>query len=172
MFRCGYEDHLLAKCPKLQKDNEKRQKQLHFNDKCNRVCDNGENNSDQNIYAYMARMSSNDSFPSGDFGDSSQLTNWIFYSGATCHMTPEVSYFILGSLEYTDKRIEVADGHHVTVGGKGQVRIKMCDDHGYPFIAKLHNVLLAPDLCYRLFSFITLMHSEHNFLFLKWFCTV
>ena len=30
-------------------------------------------------------------------------------------MTPEVTGFIPGSLEDTDKFIEVADGHHVTV---------------------------------------------------------
>ena len=59
-------------------------------------------------------MSSNDEFPGGHFGDSSQLTNWILYSEATCHMTLEVSDFIPDSLEDTDKHIEVADGHHVT----------------------------------------------------------
>ena len=48
------------------------------------------------------------------FGDSSQLTNWILDSGATCHMTPHVSGFIPGSLEDLDKNIEVADGHYVT----------------------------------------------------------
>ena len=99
----------------------------------------------------MARMSSNDERPSEDYGDSSQLTNWILYSGATCHMTPEVSDFIPRSLEDTDKYIEVADGHHVTAKQKGQVRIKMCNDNGKPFIATLYNVLLAPDLCDRLF---------------------
>ena len=61
-------------------------------------------------------------------------------------MTPEVSDFIPGSLEDTDKYIEVADGHHVTAKQKSQVRIKMCDDNGNPFIATLHNVLLEPDL--------------------------
>ena len=58
-------------------------------------------------------MSVNDEFTSGNFGDSSQLTNWILDSGATCHMTPEVSDFIPGLLEDTDKHIEGADGHHV-----------------------------------------------------------
>ena len=72
--------------------------------------------------------------PSGNFGDSSQLTNWILYYGETCHMTPEVSYFIPVSLEDTDKHIEFADRHHVTAKQKGQVRIKMCDDNGNPFI--------------------------------------
>ena len=39
-------------------------------------------------------------------------------------MKPEVSDFIPGSLEYTDKHIEVADGHHVTVKQKVQETIK------------------------------------------------
>ena len=75
-------------------------------------------NSDQKIYASMARMSNNDKFPSGNFGVSSQLTNCILDSGATCHVTPDVSDFIPGLLEYTDKHIEVADRHHVTAGKK------------------------------------------------------
>ena len=92
-------------------------------------------------------------------GDSSQLTNWILDPGATCHMTPEVSDFIPVSLEDTDKYIEVADVHHVTAGKKDQVRVKMCDNNGKSVIATLHNVLLPPDLCGRLFSIVTLMNS-------------
>ena len=48
----------------------------------------------------------------------------------------------------------------------------MCNDHGDPFIAPLHNVLLAADLCDRLFSIITLMNSGHTCLFHKGFCAV
>ena len=44
----------------------------------------------------MACMSTNDKFPSGKFGDSLQLTNWILDSGATCHITSEASDFIPG----------------------------------------------------------------------------
>ena len=83
-----------------------------------------------------------------------------------------ISDFIPGSLEDTDKYIEVADGHHVTAKQKGQVRIQMCDDNGITFIATLYNVLLAPDLCDRLFSIITLMNAGHTCLFHKVFCTV
>ena len=61
----------------------------------------------------MARMSSDDKRESKDYGDSSQLTNWILDSGATCHITPEVTDFVPGSLEDTDKSIEVVDGHHI-----------------------------------------------------------
>ena len=69
-------------------------------------------------------MSGDDECPSGNFGDSSQLANWIFYSGATFHMTPEVSDFIPGSLEDTDKYIEVADVHHVTANRKVKYELK------------------------------------------------
>ena len=51
----------------------------------------------------MAHMSGNDECFSGNFGDSSQLTNFILDFGATCHMKPEVSDFITGSLEDMDK---------------------------------------------------------------------
>ena len=116
---------------------------------------------DQKIYASMARISSNDESSSENYCDSSQLTNWILDSGATCHMTPEASDFIPGSLEDTYKYIEVADGHHVTAKQKGQVGIQICDNNGNPFIATLHNVLLAPDLCDMLFLIITLMNSGY-----------
>ena len=77
-FRCRYEDHLIEIFPKPPKDNYKRRKQVSFNEKDNYACGNRENNSDKKIYASMARMSGNDECPSGKFGDSSQLTNWIW----------------------------------------------------------------------------------------------
>ena len=88
----------------------------------------------------MARMSNYDKRENKDYGYSSQLTNWILDSGATCHMTPEVTDFIPGSLEDTDKFIEVADGHHVTAKQKGSVHIQMFDDNG--------KILLRPYITY------------------------
>ena len=87
-------------------------------------------------------------------------------------MTPEVTDFIPGLLENTDKFIEVADGHHVTAKQKGSVRIKICDDNGKTFVATLYKVLLTPDLCDRLFSIIKLMNAGYTCLFHKGFCTV
>ena len=49
-FSCGYEDHMIAKCPK----------QACFIEKGNYACENGKNNSDCEIYASMARISRND----------------------------------------------------------------------------------------------------------------
>ena len=103
----------------------------------------------------MAHVSVNYKFRSENSGDNFQWTHWILDSGATCHMTQEVSDFIPGSLKNTDKQIEVADGHHVTSKQKGQVQIKMCDNHVDPFITTLHNILLATYLCDRFFLFIT-----------------
>ena len=130
-----------------------------MNEKGNRACDNGQNNDDHKVYRSMAQMSSNNKRSSEKYGDSSQLTNWILDSGATCYMTPDVSDFIPGSLQDMDKYTEIADRHHVTEKQKGQVRIQMCDDNRKSFIATLHNVLLAPDLCEKIFSIITLMNS-------------
>ena len=73
----------------------------------------------------MAQMSSDDECKSVKYGDISQLTNWILDLGATLYMTPEVTDFIPGSLEDTDRFIEVAERHHVTAKQKGSVRIQM-----------------------------------------------
>ena len=154
-FICGSEYHMITKCPNPPKDNKKRRKQVRFIEKGNPTCNNGENDDDHKIYTSMARMSSDDKCKSVKYGDSLQLTNWILDSGATCHMTPEVTDFITGSLEDTDKYIEVANGHHVTAKQKGSVRIQVCNDNGKTFFTTLYNVLLAPDLCDILFSIIT-----------------
>ena len=62
---------MIAKCPKPPKENEKRQRQVLFNEKCNRACNNGKNNDDHNIYTSMARMPSNYERKSLKYGDSS-----------------------------------------------------------------------------------------------------
>ena len=59
-YRCGYEDHMVAKCPNPPKDSEKRQKSVRFNEKGNRACNNGKDDNNHKIYASMARMSSDD----------------------------------------------------------------------------------------------------------------
>ena len=101
-FRCGSEDHLIAKCPNSPKDNDKWQKQVRFSEigirSSQKKCDNGDNCNNQNIYAYMARMYDNYECPSRDLSGSLQLTNCILYSGLTFHMTPQVSDFIPGSI--------------------------------------------------------------------------
>ena len=68
-------------------------------------------------------MSDNNECSMRYFCDSSQLTNWVLDSGETCHMTPQVSHFIPGKLEDTDKHIEVTDGNHVTEKQKGKLQI-------------------------------------------------
>ena len=93
-FRCGSEDNLISTFPKPPKENEKRQNQVHFNEKGNRASYNSKNNNEHKICESLACMSDNDNCLSRNFGDSSQLTNWILDSGATCHMKPWVSDFI------------------------------------------------------------------------------
>ena len=61
-------------------------KQVRFNKKGNRACNNVKNNSEQKIYTSMALMSGNDECPREKIGDSSQMTNLILDYGATCHI--------------------------------------------------------------------------------------
>ena len=72
----------------------------------------------------MARMSANAENTRWDYGDSSQLTNCILDSGATCNMTPEISEFIPSSLLETDKYIDVVDSNFVKEKQTGEVQIK------------------------------------------------
>ena len=74
-------------------------------------------------------MSVNDENPSSYFGDISQLTNWILDSGATSHMTPQISDFIPALLEDTDQYIQGADEHPVTAKQGGKFQIKTCNDN-------------------------------------------
>ena len=60
---------MIAKCPKPPKYNKKRRQSVRFNEKGNCACDNGEDENDHNIYASMARMSSDGKQKSGEYGD-------------------------------------------------------------------------------------------------------
>ena len=114
----------------------------------------------------MSHMSGNGESSSRYFGDSLPFINWLLDSGETCHMTPQVSNFIPGSLEDTDNK------NYVTAKQNGQVQIKMCNNNGNSFIATLHKFLLVLDICDRLFSIIRCMNYGHTCLFHKVFCTV
>ena len=87
-------------------------------------------------------------------------------------MTPQVSYFIPGSIEDTDRHIGVSDGNHITDKQKGNVPIIMCDDKVDTFIAPLHKILIAQIKCDGLFSIIKFRNSVHTCLFHKGLCMV
>ena len=70
-FRCGSEDHMIVKCPKPPKDSEKRRKSEKSKEKGDCACDNSDDDNYLKVYAYMARMSSDDKRESKDYGDSS-----------------------------------------------------------------------------------------------------
>ena len=88
-FRCGLEDHWIADFPK-QENPEKR---FHLNTEKTRTFvykstkkymapdKSTERKESQKIYACMARMYYNVENPRRYFWDSSQLTNWLLYSG-------------------------------------------------------------------------------------------
>ena len=88
---------MIAKFPKPPKDSKKIRKSDKSKEKGNSAKYNSDDDDDLKVYASMAQMFNDDKRENKDYGDSSQLTNWILDSGATCHMTPEVTDFIPGS---------------------------------------------------------------------------
>ena len=92
---------------------------------------------------FMACMSSNEDSTRRYVVDSLQLTNWILDSGETCHMTPEISYFILVSLVKTDKCIELSYEPFFTAKQTGEVQIKIRDNNGKPFVDTLYKCIIG-----------------------------
>ena len=74
---------------------------------------------------YLARMSSNIQSVKRDFGDSSQMTNWILDSCATCHMTPYISDFVQVSLLEMDKFIKCLEENFVKAKNRGRANKNM-----------------------------------------------
>ena len=70
---------------------------------------NEKQNESQKIYTSMAWISSNLESPRRYIVDILQMTSWVLGSAATCHMAPEISAFVPGSLVEMDEYIEVAD---------------------------------------------------------------
>ena len=124
------------------------------------------------MYAYMAHISGNEKISSTYFYDSFLSANCIYDSGGTYHITSQFSNIISGSLEDTNRYIEVTDRYHRMMNQKGRFQIKMCNNDGNRFIATLHNVLLAPNISNGLFLIITLMNLVHSCLIHKECCMV
>ena len=59
----------------------------------------------------MAHMSTNAESHRRNYGENSQLTYLILDSGASYHITPEISNFIPDSSVETNKYIEVSEGN-------------------------------------------------------------
>ena len=74
---------MIAKCPQPPRDSEKRHESEKSKEKGNRACNISNDENELKIYASMAQMSIDDKRENKDYGNTSQLTNWILHSGAT-----------------------------------------------------------------------------------------
>ena len=125
---------------------ETSEKQFHWNTenpknrayRSTKIVKTLENSTDKiesrKVYAFMKRMYSNEQIPRRDFRDNLQLINWT--SGVTCHTTPEILYFILGSL---GEQINILNFQMDISSQQNNRRSpnKMRDNNGNPFIATL-----------------------------------
>ena len=84
-FRCGSEDHFISNCLKLDTLNKKVPWNMENFEICSyrsiKIDKTSENTTYESeshkIYAYMARMSTNVESLRRDYGDRSQMTNWM-----------------------------------------------------------------------------------------------
>ena len=76
----------MSETSKRQRKEKREESKFQEKEKGNSTKDNSDDEDEHKEYATMARMSNDDVSKSKDYGDSSQLTNWILDSGATCHM--------------------------------------------------------------------------------------
>ena len=112
-FRCGSKDNWIADFLKLgntenkvQWNIEKPKTRAYRLKKIDIMLDNSKEQSGaQKIYVSMVRISSNAESLTRDFGDILQMIYYIIKSGATCHITPEISDFIPMSVVVMDKYI-------------------------------------------------------------------
>ena len=131
-FICVSKYHFIANYPKLDTlknkvhwNTENPKTCAYISNKIEKTLDNStDQNKSQKIYTSMTHISYNTESPRRDFGDRSQQTNSILESVTTCHMTPEISGFIPGSLVETDKYIEVSDGNFVLAKQIVEVQMK------------------------------------------------
>ena len=101
-FRCGSEDHFINFFLKLNtSDNkfycntEKPKTRAYISMEIYKTSEDSTDEIESHkIYASMEHISSNVESPRNNYGDSSQLTNSILDSGATCYMSPDISDFI------------------------------------------------------------------------------
>ena len=62
---------MITKFPKPPKDSEKKRNSEKSKEQGDRACNNSNDDNDHKIYAYMARISSDDKRESKDYGDNS-----------------------------------------------------------------------------------------------------
>lgn len=151
---CGKKGHKKFQCWKLKAERRRK------NERRNRDGGNGRTKG-SGSHAFMANARSDN-----------VTTSWYIDSGASYHSTSNTSLFLPGSLrEVKSRRIELADGSHVTANQIGQVSGTFTTDEG-EFDVTLKDVLYVPKLNVNLISVGAIQQNGYSVLFRRNVCRI
>ncbi|CAM9785325.1 unnamed protein product [Discosporangium mesarthrocarpum] len=92
------------------------------------------------------------------------FAEWIADSGATWHMTTEITgmYDFVSTTEHTF--VEAANGRKCAVNGKATLKVVFENKSGTDIHMILHNVMYIPGLKHNLFSLLAAAERGHTFV--------
>ncbi|CAN0488907.1 unnamed protein product, partial [Discosporangium mesarthrocarpum] len=92
------------------------------------------------------------------------FVEWIADSGATWHMTNEITglYDFVSTTE--DTFVEAANGSKCAVNGKGTLKVVFQNKYGTDVHTILHNVMYIPGLKHNHFSLLAAAERGHTYV--------
>ncbi|CAN0481330.1 unnamed protein product, partial [Discosporangium mesarthrocarpum] len=92
------------------------------------------------------------------------FVEWIADSGATWHMTNDITgmYDFVSNTE--DTFVEAANGNKCAVKGKGTLKVVFKNKSGTDIHTILHNVMYIPGLKHNLFSLLAAAERGHTYV--------
>ena len=104
--------------------------------------------------------------------DSNAHDQWIFDSGATCHMCNSKAMFSEVHPLRNPINVTLGDGRNLKATGRGKVTLTLKVSHDKTKQCTLHDVLLVPDLAYNLLSVTAASKRGKNTTFCRSRCEI
>ncbi|CAN0477750.1 unnamed protein product, partial [Discosporangium mesarthrocarpum] len=92
------------------------------------------------------------------------FVEWIADSGATWHMTNEITGLHDFVSNTEDTFVEAANGNKCAVKGKGTLKVVFKNESGADIHTILHNVMYIPGLKHKLFSLLAAAERGHTYV--------
>ncbi|MHB1946432.1 MAG: reverse transcriptase domain-containing protein, partial [Metallibacterium sp.] len=153
-YNCGKTGHISRYC-RAPRNNRPKQPENETT-----MCIYENEDIDDELNEILEEISGDEEIDEANLSYTNKL-DWIVDSGATSHMCNDRTAFKdIGQTEI--KTVQVADGKHIEVKGKGDISLMIPDQRGQERRIKLENVLWMPNLAKNLLSVRILMKNGHE----------